>query len=293
VERSSFSLDELKTAEEGATAFLCPPPQHMLKVGRWLRLMIGLTMERMYTLPAPANRPSVLFMLEEFHILGHLPVIETAIAFAAGLGVKFHIILQDINQLKRHYPKSWETFIGNAGVLQVFACNDTATLSYIAKRIGDIEITQATRSFTSSQTVSTNDASTGERMASLFANRGTFSAFVNPLTAFSDHSKASHSTASNAAQSEAPKVTPLIRPEEIERVFRRDAMAALVIIAGEPPMCLSRLNYYDAEPFAGQFTPMEAPRPSPAAKFDPVEAAASFESNCRAAIKGALETTQR
>ncbi len=107
--------------------------------------MIGLTMERMYVLPAPEDRPPVLFVLEEFHILGHLSVIETAIAFAAGLGVKFHIILQDINQLKRHYPKSWETFVGNAGVLQVFACNDTATLEYISKRIGDTEITQVTR----------------------------------------------------------------------------------------------------------------------------------------------------
>jgi type IV secretion system protein VirD4 len=289
VERSSFSLDELKTAKEGATIYLCLPPQHMLKVGRWLRLMIGLTMERMYALPARPERPSVLFILEEFHILGHMPVIETAIAFAAGLGVKFHIILQDINQLKRHYPKSWETFIGNAGVLQVFACNDTTTLSYIAKRIGDIEITQTTRSFTSSQTVSTNDASTGERMNLLFANRGSFSAFVNPLTAFSDHTKASHSAASNASQNEAQKVTQLIRPEEIERVFRRDAMAALVIIAGEPPMCLSRLNYFDAAPFEGQFTPIEAPRSPPPPKRDPLEAATAFERNCRAAMEAALK----
>lgn len=287
VDRSSFSIDEIKTAPEGATVFLCLPPQHMQSVGRWLRLTIGLTMERMYVLPAP-DRPPALFILEEFHTLGHMPVIETAVAYAAGFGVKFHVILQDLNQLKRHYPNSWETFIGNAGVLQIFSNTDSTTLEYVSKRIGDIEITQSTRSATTSHSVSSNDASAHEKMQSLFQNRGSLSAFLNPLSATADHSKISNGYNTTSSQNDAPKVTRLIRPEEIERCFRRDAMAALVIIAGEEPLALSRLNYFETEPFASLYSVQHHKNEKDNDKSDPVTAAELFEQSTRASITSAL-----
>lgn len=290
LDRSTFSIDELKTAPEGASIYLCLPPQHMHSVGRWLRLMIGLTMERMYVLPTPA-RPPVLFLLEEFHTLGHMPVIETAIAYAAGFGVRFHVILQDLNQLKRHYPKSWETFIGNAGVLQVFAINDTTTLDYVSKRIGDIEITQSTRAATTSHSVSTNDASAHEKMQTLFQNRGPLSAFLNPIAATADHSKATNGYNTTASQNDAPKVTRLIRPEEIEQAFRREAMAALIIIAGEQPFAIARLNYYAATAFAGLYSPAETQRFAESQPVDPITAAEHFEQQIRASITAALPKT--
>lgn len=286
LERSTFSLDELKTAPEGATVYLCLPPQHMQSAGRWLRLMIGLTMERMYVLPTP-SRPPVLFILEEFHTLGHMPVIETGIAYAAGFGIKYQVVLQDLTQLRRHYPKSWETFIANAGVLQVFANCDTTTLDYVSKRLGDIEITQSTASASTSQTVTSADASAHDRMQALFQNRGPLSALINPLTATADYSKSSTGYNSTTSKNDAPKATRLARPEEIERAFRRDAMAALVVIAGEPPMALSRLNYYDAAPFAGQFTPGDNAT-SKTSIADPIAAAENFERLTRSAITAAL-----
>ena len=45
-------------------------------------------------------------------------------------------VLQDLGQLKALYEARWETFLGNAGVLQFFGNNDLTTLEWISKRCG-------------------------------------------------------------------------------------------------------------------------------------------------------------
>ena len=37
--------------------------------------------------------------------------------------------------MQRYYKSSWETFLGNAGLIQCFANGDQATLNYIAGRL--------------------------------------------------------------------------------------------------------------------------------------------------------------
>ena len=45
------------------------------------------------------------------------------------------MILQDITQLQRYYKTGWETFLGNAGLVQLFANGDEETLRYVAGRL--------------------------------------------------------------------------------------------------------------------------------------------------------------
>ena len=60
---------------------------------------------------------------------------ERAAAYFPGFGVKLWAVLQDTTQLRRHYQSSWETFLGNAGLVQCFANGDQATLDYMARRL--------------------------------------------------------------------------------------------------------------------------------------------------------------
>lgn len=60
---------------------------------------------------------------------------ERAAAYFPGFGVKLWVILQDITQLQRYYKTGWETFLGNAGLLQLFANGDEETLRYAAGRM--------------------------------------------------------------------------------------------------------------------------------------------------------------
>jgi type IV secretion system protein VirD4 len=74
-------------------------------------------------------------MMEEFATLGHMEIMERAAAYFPGFGIKLWAVLQDITQLRRYYHSSWETFLGNAGLVQCFANGDQATLDYIARRL--------------------------------------------------------------------------------------------------------------------------------------------------------------
>jgi type IV secretory pathway TraG/TraD family ATPase VirD4 len=83
----------------------------------------------------PRNRPPILFMMEEFATLGHMEIMERAAAYFPGFGVKLWAVLQDTTQLQRYYGQSWETFLGNAGLIQCFANGDQSTLDYITRRL--------------------------------------------------------------------------------------------------------------------------------------------------------------
>lgn len=78
----------------------------------------------------------MLFLLDEFAALGHLRPVETAVGLLRGHGVKIWPILQDLSQIKAHYPRSWESFLANAGAIQVFGTNDQGTAEYFSKMTG-------------------------------------------------------------------------------------------------------------------------------------------------------------
>jgi type IV secretion system protein VirD4 len=132
---SDFRLCELR-AERPVTIYLCLPVGRMESHYRWLRLVVQMActvLEKMGTYPR--DRAPILFMMEEFATLGHMEIMERAAAYFPGFGVKLWAVLQDTTQLQRYYNNSWETFLGNAGLVQCFANGDQSTLNYIARRL--------------------------------------------------------------------------------------------------------------------------------------------------------------
>ncbi|MGD0185323.1 MAG: type IV secretory system conjugative DNA transfer family protein [Roseiarcus sp.] len=133
--RSDFRLASLR-ADRPTTIYLCLPVGRMQSHYRWLRLVVQMActvLEQMGTYPR--DRPPILFMMEEFATLGHMEIMERAAAYFPGFGVKLWAVLQDTTQLRRNYQSGWETFLGNAGLVQCFANGDQSTLDYIARRL--------------------------------------------------------------------------------------------------------------------------------------------------------------
>jgi type IV secretion system protein VirD4 len=127
---------------------------------RWLRIMITLALGHCERIDAKAEHP-ILMILEEFAALGYLRPVEQAAGFIAGAGVRIWSVLQDINQLKQHYKDGWETFIGNAGIVQAFSVSDLTTCKYLSEKLGDTTV-ETTRK----EAVGTNQfrgGDTGER----------------------------------------------------------------------------------------------------------------------------------
>lgn len=147
-----LEIDALKTAPHGMSLYACLPARFIPTHARFLRLMLNLILYRMeeHGLAKPACGYPVLFFLDEFAALGRMEAIEKAAGLMAGYGVKLWTILQDLGQLKRHYRESWETFMGNAGIIQFFANSDMTTLEWISKRLGQIELIRETKGHSSS-----------------------------------------------------------------------------------------------------------------------------------------------
>jgi type IV secretion system protein VirD4 len=282
VEKSTFSLADLKQAARGMTLYLCLPQREMEKHGRWLRLLVLLgliEMERLGHEP-PATGSPVLFILDEFPTLGYLRPIESAAGYIAGYGVKLWVILQDLQQLMRHYPKSWSTFLANAGVMQAFCNSDQITLEYLTKRLGHKE--QARYTHTSSESRSqTRGSSVSEtqtqgtsttRSSDLTLNREPRGWIFKGKRTGESTSKgvqtsreAGTSRGTSTEQSETgghesgisvtTEVVPLMRPEEIERLFNDETQQSLILIAGAQPFPLTRTRYYEDRQFECKFDP--------------------------------------
>lgn len=135
---SSFDLADLKAKR--MTLYLVLPADRLATHGRWLRLIVGLTISAMTRDRQPPQTP-VLFLLDEFAALGRLQALETAIGLLAGYGVLLWPILQDLAQLQDLYPHRWRSFLANSGVIQAFGVNDFGTAEYLSKMLGNRTVT--------------------------------------------------------------------------------------------------------------------------------------------------------
>lgn len=200
--KSDFSLADLK--RKNTTLYLCLPASRMGAHARWLRTIITLALAECERVTDKPPLP-VLFVLDEFAVLGHMRAIESAAGQMAGFDVKLWTILQDLSQLKDAYKGTWETFFGNAAVATFHGIADTTTLEYLSKRLG-----MRTFPLVSSTTTNYADVASGR-----------------PMT------------------QESHQQQPLAAPHELEFALARERGRMVVLYAGSHPLLLERAVYHD------------------------------------------------
>ncbi|MBC2857031.1 type IV secretory system conjugative DNA transfer family protein [Cetobacterium sp. 2A] len=87
----------------------------------------------------------VLFLIDEFPALGNLALLEIALAYLAGFGLKVLMITQSINQLRKIYGKD-NSIIDNCHTQLYFTPNDETTPDMICKMLGKKTLKITTRS---------------------------------------------------------------------------------------------------------------------------------------------------
>ncbi|WP_299680553.1 type IV secretory system conjugative DNA transfer family protein [uncultured Roseobacter sp.] len=244
---SNFELDSLKTSEKPVSLYLCLPARRLASHARWLRMFLNLAFSRMEAIGKRTDGKPVLFVLDEFAVLGHMACLEKAAGLMAGYGVKLWTILQDLTQLQRHYEGSWETFLGNAGLLQFFGNTDLTTLKHISDRLGEVEIIRNLES--SSQNVQRGSSEMPElQQLSARQKEGILGAFAKSETK-------SESASYSQNLSENIQRSPLLTPEEVGRYFARSGGWQVLFLAGSRPVALKRTNYDDDPAFKNLFRP--------------------------------------
>jgi len=143
-EEQPFDLAEIATGK--VTLYLILPVDRLVTHGRWLRLILTMAIRTIARQPRPPQAP-VVFMLDEMGTIGALSTVEQSYGLMAGLGIRIWGFLQDLPQLKRDYPHSWETFISNSSIIQVLNCGDETTSKYISDYLGNMTVNAKTGSF--------------------------------------------------------------------------------------------------------------------------------------------------
>lgn len=281
LERSDFDLGALKTNPRGLTIYLTLPARYMETHYRWLRLMISLAVGEMERIKGrPATGHPTLFLLDEFAGLKRMEVVENAAAQAAGFGVKFLFVVQNLPQIEDLYEKSWETFLGNSGLKLFFQIDDDFTRSYVSRQLGELETLRQSRSGSESQSTSYS-TTTGDSTSANSGDGTTRSAFFGIPKSRQRSSGYSTSRSSSTSRGESGSTTdgwsdavhkrPLLNPDEIGRMLARvDDRGrpgypglVLALIPGEHPLLARRVNYFASPRFLGYFDPHPNHPPPP------------------------------
>ena len=135
------------------TLYLVLPVDRLKTHGRWLRMILTLAIRTISKLPTPPN-PPVVFMLDELGTISPgsgLSMIEQSYGLMAGMGIRIWAFLQDLPQLKRDYPNSWETFLSNSSIIQLLNVAENTTSSYFSTYLGNKTVNARTGSWTYKQ----------------------------------------------------------------------------------------------------------------------------------------------
>lgn len=85
------------------------------------------------------HKHKLLLMLDEFPSLGKLEILENALAYIAGYGIKAYLIAQDVQQLYKAYT-NYESIISNCHVRVAYAPNKLETAEWLSKMTGETTV---------------------------------------------------------------------------------------------------------------------------------------------------------
>jgi type IV secretion system protein VirD4 len=137
--------------------YLTIPPSDIYRTRPLLRLLLQQIVSRLTETmdfgegrgDGPHRNP-VLLMLDEFPTLGRMDVLQTALAYLPGYGIRAYLIVQDLTQLAHAYGR-YEAIISNCHVRVAFAANKVETAKLISDMVGTMTVHKETRTYTGSR----------------------------------------------------------------------------------------------------------------------------------------------
>lgn len=134
---SDFYLDDFSDSKNPISLYITVPYSDIERVSSLVRMIVGFITRRFssgetsYSNVKMKNR--ILFLLDEFPILGRFKTIERNMGILPGYGITFFIVCQSANQLSDNYGKD-HSFYDHCKIFQCYAPGDYQT----AKLISDI-----------------------------------------------------------------------------------------------------------------------------------------------------------
>ncbi len=156
VSGSDFKVRDLMHGDRPLSLYLVVPPSDMDRLKPLTRLIFNQILKALTSEMKFENGRSVagykhrlLLMIDELPSLGRLEILQTALAYMAGYGIKSYLITQDVAQLQAAYggPNATETIMANCHVQVAYAPNKLETMELLSKLAGQTTVRTEQRSY--------------------------------------------------------------------------------------------------------------------------------------------------
>lgn len=154
---SEFRVRDLMNHDCPVSLYLVVPPNDISRLRPLIRLVVNqiirLNTEEMEFADGRSvagYKHRLLALMDEFPALGKLELMEEALAYLAGYGIKCYLITQDLTQLYKAYTKE-ESIISNAHIRVAYAPNKFETAELLSKYTGQATVTSQQRSYSGSR----------------------------------------------------------------------------------------------------------------------------------------------
>ena len=155
--RTRIAVRDVMHHDRGVSLYPHDPSSDIYRTRPLLRLLLQQIVSRLtetmeFAEGQSGRRPRnpVLLMLDEFPTLGRMDVLQTALAYLPGYGIRAYLIVQDLTQLAHAYGR-YEAIISNCHVRVAFAANKVETAKLISDMVGTMTVHKETRTYTGSR----------------------------------------------------------------------------------------------------------------------------------------------
>ena len=114
--------------------------------------------------PGGELKVPVFFILDEFANIGQIPDFDKKISTSRSRKISFSVILQNLDQLKAIYDKSYETIIGNCDTHVFLGSNSAETCKYFSEQLGETTISRDSKSVSRDKNYSKQGYSTSDQI---------------------------------------------------------------------------------------------------------------------------------
>lgn len=160
---SEFRIADLMNAEQPVSLYLVIRPSDKDRLKPLVRLLLNQLvriptehMEFSGGRSVASYKHRLLLMIDEFPSLGRLEIVEEALAFIAGYGMKAYLIAQDFTQLHKHYTRD-EAITSNCHVRVAYAPNKYETAKLLSDMLGTTTVVKNQYSYSGKRSSPTLD----------------------------------------------------------------------------------------------------------------------------------------
>lgn len=139
---SDFRLADLVCGDRPMTLFLQPPLQDLARFMPMLRFLVAMTGQALMAdqvrhVSGAPKKHRLLFLLDEFPLLGRLDFIEKNLGAMAGFGLKAFLVCQSPNHIRKTYGRD-NAIVDNCQIITAFGTTEPESAAWISALAGKV-----------------------------------------------------------------------------------------------------------------------------------------------------------